>query len=38
MIFYALPCGHRCTSEIACQIASILKFSLPFDWTQPSTP
>lgn len=36
--FYAIPCGHRCTSAIICQIASVRKFSLPFDWTQPLTP
>jgi hypothetical protein len=36
--YYVIPCGHRCASAIACQYASLRKFSLPFDWTIPATP
>ena len=36
--FYAIPFGHRCTSAIACNFASIRKFSLPFDWLVPLFP
>lgn len=36
--FYAIPIGPTCSSAIACKIANIRKFSLPFDWTIPSFP
>jgi hypothetical protein len=36
--YFVIPFGHRCASALACKIANIRKFSLPFDWTCPSLP
>jgi hypothetical protein len=30
--YYIVPIGTRCPSAIACKLANIRKFSLPFDW------
>jgi len=33
-----IPFGHRCSSALACNYASLRNFSLPFDWTIPTFP
>ena len=36
--FTAIPFGPRCTSAIACKMANIRHFSLPFDCIFPLLP
>ena len=36
--YFVIPFGHRCTSALACRYARLRQFSLPFDWTNPSSP
>jgi len=33
-----IPFGHRCTSAIACKMAGLRNFSLPFDWINSGYP
>lgn len=36
--YYVIPFGHRCSSALVINYASLRKFSLPFDWTIPLYP
>jgi len=36
--YITIPFGHRCTSAIACKMAGLRNFSLPFDWINSGYP
>jgi hypothetical protein len=36
--YVVVPFGHRCTSAIACKMAGLRSFSLPFDWINSGYP